>query len=150
MSYSHTTGSLYFLILFSFNDIKEHKTCWVTSFKFVLTFADIYFQVTLCCRSELENSIYINQSQVIQYILQWYNIHIMTACHAMHISKNKEFVLLFICFSNCVLLAYSKTFERKRSNTWSAIWATLTPRTAPMAQHKLRRAWRYQRDNQNP
>ena len=29
----------------------------------------------------------------------------MTACHAIHISKNKEFVLLFICFSNCVLLA---------------------------------------------
>jgi len=49
----------------------------------------------------------------------------MTACHAIHISKNKEFVLLFICFSNCVLLAYSKTIERKRSSTWWTIWTTL-------------------------
>jgi hypothetical protein len=39
------------------------------------------------------------------------------ACHAIHISKNKEFLLLFICFSNRVLLAYSKTIERKRNNT---------------------------------
>jgi hypothetical protein len=61
-----------FYYLFPSNYLNEYKKWYDTSFKFVLTFADIYFQVTWCFSSGLENSIYIKSSNSIHITMMQY------------------------------------------------------------------------------